>query len=211
MIQAFIFDLDGTLLDSMHEWDNIGYEYLQSKGVQPIPATLRETLKPLSMTQTAQLFIDEYGIPLQPQQICDEINRLVENMYRHTVQLKEGVREFLTAHRDMPMAIATATDRYLVEAALHRLGIGGYFRFILTSTEVGSSKQNPDIFLRAAQRLGVAVGEALVFEDALHAIRTAKRAGFPTVGIQEACFEQDAQDIRRYADQFVRTLNEVIL
>lgn len=211
MIRAFIFDLDGTLLDSMDEWDTIGYEYLRGKGVQHIPDTLRETIKPLSMAQTAQLFIDEYGICLPPQEICDEINMLVENMYRHEVQLKAGVKEFLRAHRHIPMAVATATDRHLVEAALQRLGIDGCFRFILTSTEVGNSKQSPDIFLQAAQRLGVDIGEALVFEDALHAIRTAKLAGFPTVGIYEPCFEQEAEEIKRYADQYVRNLNEVIL
>lgn len=207
-MRGFILDFDGTLVDSMHLWDNIGAEYLAHRGIATIPADLRETLKPMSLLQAAEYLIGQFYLPASPQEIMDEVNSMIEDKYRYAVELKDGVKTFLEKYKHVRMCIATATDRHLVEAALERLGIENSFRFVITSTEVGNSKQSPDIFLRAAERLGLAVADTVVFEDALHAIVTAKAAGFYTVGVYEAVFEAEQDEIRRAADAYVHNLGE---
>jgi thiamine-phosphate pyrophosphorylase len=205
--KGFIFDLDGTLLDSMAAWDNVGEEYLTQKGVKDIPQNIRELLKPKSLWEAAEYFIENMNLNLPPEQIVDEINLLIEEKYKFHFNAKDGVLDFLEANKHIKMCIATATDKPLVEHALKRLEIDHYFDFIITSTEVGNSKQSPDIFINAAEKLGLAVDEVVVFEDALHAIVTAKSAGFYTVGVYETAFENESEEIRLMADIFIDNLN----
>lgn len=208
MKKAFIFDLDGTLLDSMGIWVNFGVEYLTSKGITGIPRNLREILTPMSLLEAADYFRIQFGLSQSVQQIYDEINSMLLYKYKHEVQLKKDVLEFLQSHADRKMCIATATDRCLVENALNRLGIAPYFEFVITSSEVGNSKQNPDIYLQAASRLGVDISDCIVFEDALHAIRSAASAGFYVVGVYEMFFEPHLESIRGSANSFVHSLKE---
>jgi HAD superfamily hydrolase (TIGR01509 family) len=209
--KALIFDLDGTLLDSMSAWDTVGLEYLNLKTINHIPSNLLELLRPMSAVDSAKYFIAEFGIKLSPQQIGDEINGMIEEKYKFEIQPKEGVLEFLLQNKDRKMCIATATDRHLVEFALKRLELEKYFEFIITSSEVGCSKHKPDIFIKAAERLGLEAGDCVVIEDALHAIKSAKLGGFYTVGVYEKCFESEQETIKNYADQYVCNLSEVIL
>lgn len=211
MKKALIFDLDGTLLDSMNAWDTVGLDYLIHKEINNIPSNIMELLRPMSVVDAAKYFIAEFGIKLSPQQICDEINGMIEDRYKHEIQPKEGVLEFLLQNKDRKMCIATATDKHLVEFALKRLGIEKYFEFIITSTEVGCSKQKPDIFIKAAERLGLETGDCVVFEDAIHAIKSAKSGGFYTVGVYDKSFESEQETIKNYADQYVCNLNDVVL
>lgn len=207
-IKGLIFDLDGTLLDSMQLWDNIGEEYLNSKGIENTPCDLKDILKPLSLLQSAEYVIENFNIKLSSDQIMAEINAMIEDKYRYHVGMKKGVIEFLEKNKHLKMCVATATDRHLVEYALRRLDIDKYFDFIITSTEVGSSKQNPDIYIKAAAQLELPICQLVVFEDALHAIKAAKKAGFYTVGMHEAFFESDAEEIRRTADCYIMNLGE---
>lgn len=211
MKKALIFDLDGTLLDSMGAWDTVGLEYLNLKAIDHLPPDILELLRPMSAFDAAQYFIDEFGIRLSQQQICDEVNEIIEEKYKFEIQPKEGAPEFLSQNKDRKMCIATATDKHLVEFALKRLGLEEYFEFIITSSEVGCSKQKPDIFIRAAERLGLEAGDCVVFEDAPHAIKSAKLGGFHTVGVYDKCFESEQEAVKEYSDQYVYNLNEVIL
>lgn len=209
-IRGFIFDLDGTLLDSMGIWEDLGEKYLKQKNVTDIPHHLKDLLKPMGLLQAAEFFIEKFGIHRSPEQIKDEMYDMIEDNYKYHVPLKDGVRDFLVenSRRGMKMCIATATDRYMVEYALKRLDIDQYFDFIITSTEVGSSKENPDIYRKAAEKLGFSANEIVVFEDALHAIKTSKEAGFYTVGVEESVFEQEREKIIHEADCYIKNLNE---
>ena len=211
MKKALIFDLDGTLLDSMRAWDEVGLEYLYLKAISYIPANHLEVFRAMSVVDCAKYFIAQFGLKKPLQQICDEINDMIEVKYKHEIQPKEGVPEFLLKNKDRKMCIATATDRPLVEFALQRLGLEKYFEFIITSADVGCGKDQPDIFIKAAGRLGLEVGDCVVFEDAPHAIKSAKLAGFYAVGVYEKCFESEQETIKEYADQYVCNLSEVVL
>jgi HAD superfamily hydrolase (TIGR01509 family) len=209
--KALIFDLDGTLLDSMSAWDTVALEYLNLKSINQFSPDLLDILRPMSVAETAEYLIAELGIKLPMQQIVDEINELIGEKYKYEIQPKEGVCEFLLHNKDRKMCIATASEKHLVEDALIRLDLEKYFEFIITSTEVGCSKQEPEIFLKAAERLCMEVSDCIVFEDALHAIKSAKLGGFYTVGVYDKSFENEQEEIKKYADQYVCNLNEVIL
>ena len=149
----------------------------------------------------------------EPISIADEFNQMVEHRYLNEFPAKRDVLPFLEKLRSLgiPMCVATATDRYLAEAALKRLDMFQYFRFILTCTEVGHNKNEPVIFEKACSGLQVPKEHVIIFEDSLHAIQTAKNAGFYTVAIQEDSVSADEPKIKQLADQFVHNFAEVIL
>lgn len=207
-ITGAIFDMDGTLLDSMPVWDSVGLDYLKGLGLQPRPG-LREQLSTMSMRQAAAYFRSDYGVPLPEQEIVAGINARIEAFYRNTAPAKEGVAAFLQAlqSRGIRMCVATATDRHLAQAALRRTGLLGYFSFLVTCTET-QAKDRPEIFWEAQQRLGTRREETVVFEDALYAIRTAKQAGFPVAAVYDASSEADQAQIRRLADYYLQSFLE---
>jgi len=203
MIQGIIFDFDGTLFDSMFIWDTAGEVYLRSIGKEP-EADLQKVLKPMSLQQSAEYICEKYQIPLSAQDIMDGVNRTVEDFYFHTVEPKPGVIAFLEElhRRNIKMCIATATDRYQVEAALQRCGMRHFFSEIFTCTEVGRGKDRPDIFRKAMEHLQTDRSTTAVVEDAYHAIHTAKQDGFLVVGVYDS-HESRQQELLSLADVFL--------
>ena len=203
MLKGLIFDFDGTLFDSMFIWDTAGEVYLRSIGKEP-EADLQKTLKPMSLLQSAQYIREKYDIPLSVEDIMDGINRTVEVFYFHTVEPKPGVIDFLEElhHRNIKMCIATATDRYQVEAALQRCKMRHFFSEIFTCTEVGNGKDRPDIFRKAMEHLQTDRSNTAVVEDAYHAAHTAKQDGFMVVGVYDS-YESRQQELLQIADVFL--------
>lgn len=199
MIKGAIFDLDGTLLDSMWIWDTIGEDYLRTLGYEP-KEDINALFKTFSLRQAAEYYKRNYDVPLTVEQLMDGVNKTVESYYFHTVALKPGVIDFLEQlHRHgVKMCIATATDRYQVEAAIGRLGIAHYFADILTCTEVGHGKDEPYIFRRALECLGTDIRTTIVVEDSLHALKTAKADGFLTAGIYDS-HNSEQEEIKVYS------------
>ncbi len=211
MIKALIFDMDGTLLDTMSAWDNIGYEYLSSKGITAIPEKLDDELKAMTLLEASELFRKHFLPNNTKEQICDDLNNLIRHKYEYEFELKENTKEFLEMYKHLPKCVATATERSLVEPALKRLGIFDYFEFIITSYEVGNSKTEPDIFLQSAEKLGHKISETIVFEDAPFALKTAKTAGFYTVAIHDDSYKASIDIIKEYSDQYVNVITEFIM
>ena len=203
MIQGIIFDFDGTLFDSMFIWDTAGEVYLHSIGKEP-EDDLQKVLKPMSLLQSAEYIREKYHIPLSVEEIMDGVNRTVEGFYFHTVEPKPGVIDFLEElyRRNIKMCIATATDRYQVEAALQRCGMSHFFSEIFTCTEVGSGKDRPDIFRKAMEHLQTDRSTTAVVEDAYHAIHTAKQDGFLVIGVYDS-HESRQQELLSMADVFL--------
>ena len=200
MLKGLIFDFDGTLFDSMFIWDTAGESYLRSIGKKP-EADLQKVLKPMSLLQSAQYIREKYDIPLSVEDIMDGVNRTVEDFYFHTVEPKPGVIAFLEElhRRNIKMCIATATDRYQVEAALQRCKMRHFFSEIFTCTEVGSGKDRPDIFRKAMEHLQTNRSTTAVVEDAYHAVYTAKQDGFLVVAVYDS-HESRQQELLQLAD-----------
>ncbi|NLV87425.1 MAG: HAD family phosphatase [Clostridiales bacterium] len=194
MIHGAIFDMDGTLTDSMHLWQDIGARYLLSLGLTP-PENLNNTIGVMTMEEVSNLFTESYGIKKTPQEIRNEINLLLEPLYEKDVLPKSGVIELLELlkGRGVKMCVATATDRHLAEIALETTGLIGYFSEIFTCTMVGDGKEKPTIYEKSLEHLGTEKSDTLVFEDALYAVETAKSAGFVTVGVYDK-FSKWAQE-----------------
>jgi HAD superfamily hydrolase (TIGR01509 family) len=204
-----IFDLDGTLLDSMPVWANLGRDYLLSQGVRP-PADISGILKPMSLLQAAVYFQTEFNLPLTAEEMICGFNALIERQYRESVQLKPHALPFLKSLSEagVRLCVVTANDRPLTEAALLRLGVLQYFDFILTCTEAGSGKDEPHIFLQAVGMLGTPKEETILFEDALHAVATAKNAGLDVCGVFDASSAGDAKAIREIADYYIDSFED---
>ena len=187
MIQGLIWDLDGTLLDTMDRWDTLGGDYLRSLGYTPRPG-IDGDFRTFTVEQAAEYYIAQYGVPMSKEALVDGIHRAVEDIYRKTAPAREGVPAFLRELRDagVQMAMATATDRALTEAALVRLGLDGYFVGIVTCAEVGAGKTQPEVYRAALNLLGTERDKTMVAEDAVHAAETAARDGFPVLGVAES-------------------------
>lgn len=211
-ITGAIFDLDGVLLDSMFIWDTLGETYLKSQGIQP-REDINEALRPMSLLQAAEYFYSDYGINESVQEIMDGINRLVEHYYVDLVKPKPGVIHFLDKLKNnhVKMCITTATDRFMVDAALKRNKMEQYFERIFTCTEVGHGKDEPDIFLQAFEYLGISKKGTIVFEDALYAIKTAKNADFPVVAVYDNSARSHQAEIIKIADAYITTFEEMEL
>ena len=202
-----IFDMDGTLVDSMRYWQLLGREYLASKGVTDIPEEVLEKTKPMTMTESSALFIETFGFPGTPEEVAAEINGMMEMHYRKDVPLKDGVAEYLKslAECGVRMCVASATAEPLMQACLKRLGVLECFEFLLSCETVGAGKNRPDVYFAAAQRLGCRPEEAAVYEDALYAAKTAKQAGFYVVGIYDETAGRHWQELSQLADETIRS------
>lgn len=209
-LQSAIFDMDGTLLDSMPMWQELGVSLLGRFGVEA-DAELQERLKPMTLRQGAAYCWETYHLEPTVEELVALLEQRVDHFYHNEVQAKPGVARFLSLLKmeGVWMYVATATDRHLAEAALRHAGIDGFFRGLVTSAEVGSGKDNPEIFERAMRRLRSNKKDTVVFEDSLHAIRTAKAAGFRVAGVYDASSEAQQEEIRSLADYYIRSFDEM--
>lgn len=202
-----IFDMDGTLVDSMIFWKDLASEYLRSKGVDSIPADILERIKPMTMSQSAALFQAEFSLSGN---IEAEMNAMMDAHYRNDIPLKPGVAEYLHAlHKHgVRMCVASATAEHLMAACLGRLGVLRCFDFLLSCETVGAGKRSPLVYHEAARRLGADAAETAVYEDALYAVQTAKNAGFYVVGVHDECADWDA--VKSIADEVILNWEEAI-
>ena len=208
-IHGAIFDLDGVLLDSMAVWNDLGVRYLIKRGIQPEDG-LSQILFSMSMEQGADYLKEHYHLPDTSQEILNGIEQMIRDFYFYEVQPKEGAKELLQFLQDqnIKMIAATSSPREHVTKALQRTGLLDYLQQIYTTGEVGESKHTPLIYQLAAESLGTKPEETLVFEDSLYALKTAKNAGFRSIGVYDADGETDQEGVRQTGELYLRTLND---
>lgn len=209
MINGVIFDVDGVLLNSMPIWENLGELYLRELGIEA-EKDLGKKLFTLSMEEAAEYLTSQYNLDKSVEEVVSGFARAVKEFYEERVPLKEGVREYLNEFRarKIPMVIATSGDRRNTEAALKRLKIYSYFQGIYTCSEIGSGKDQPDIYFAAALQMDTDPEQTWVFEDTLHALRTAKSAGFRTVAVYDKSSDRDLAEIWNTAEIYLPDLND---
>lgn len=206
-----IFDLDGTLLDSMPYWASVGMRFLQERNIViPDIQELALRLKTMTLPEAAVFFQEDYHVQDSAEEICRQIDHMIEDDYLYRAPLKDGVRDMLEGlHRQgVRMCVASATSHTLVEAALRRVGILEYFQFIVTCGDLNTSKNQPYIFDECARRLGTEKTTTGVFEDSLHCVRTASRAGYPVIGVYDASAASEETEIRSLCRQYIRDWTE---
>lgn len=210
-LQSAIFDMDGTLLDSMHIWNGIWAQLVKNHGFELSPE-VNEKLMTYTPLAGAQYCKETFGLSQTPEELIAETSDMVKHFYTHDVQPKPGVVKFLSLLKmeGVWMYVATNTDRQLVEAALEHTGLRSYFRGVITSSEVGKGKrESPEIYERAMQRLQSNKLNTVIFEDAVHAIRTAKDAGFRVCGVYDEVSKADQEEIQKLSDYYIRSFDEM--
>lgn len=208
--KAAIFDLDGTLLDSMDSWDDVGKTFLENQDIKS-PHNLNEIIKEMSFNESANYFKNSLGVKLSVEEIINSINKIVEDKYVYEIKLKPYVKEYLYSlkSKGIKMCIATELDKTLSEKALKRLGILDCFEFIITSKEVSIGKSKPDIYIKSMQKLGFPKRDIIVFEDSLYSIKTAKNEGFDVIGVYDESSKEDLEKIKELSNYFIYSFKEM--
>lgn len=210
MHHTYIFDFDGTLVDSMPCWAEKVLTILRECGVS-YPPDIINTVTPLGDRGTAEYFRDVLGVPLTLEAMLHRMDELGLPAYRDEIGSKEGVREYLTALRaaGCTVHVLTASPHKMVDPCLLRLGLFDLFDNVWSTDDFGRSKSDPEIYREAARRIGVDVSDVVFFDDNLTAIRTARQAGLYAVGVYDASSEKLEKQIRCAADRYVRSMTEL--
>lgn len=211
-IRGAIFDMDGTLTESMHLWIEIGRRYLEGLGYTVSPEQNREMTKML-LEPMALYMQDQFGITKSQSRIVDEINKIVEPDYFETVVVKPTVVESLEAmqERGIRMCVATATDRHLTEACLKRNGIDRFFSAVFTCGEEHCNKRTSLIYDKARAHLGTSPEETYIFEDTYVSILGAKQSGCRVVALEDRWSEKKRDLIKEAADVYVERMGDLDL
>lgn len=210
-IKGAIFDLDGTLVDSMWVWSKIDIDYLKSKG-HALPENLNSEICHLSFTQTANYFKERFSLSDSIDTILKDWNNMAYNHYSENVKLKDGVKEFLDKLKEnnIKIALATSNSVTLLEACLKNNGIYDYFDSITTTDEVSNGKNCPDVYLLAAKKLNVNPKNCIVFEDILPAIKGAKAADMTVIAVSDKHSLNDLDEIINHSDKYINSYFELI-
>lgn len=202
-MKGYIFDLDGTVLDSMGVWRNIDVEFLGRRGLE-FTEEYAKALSSMKLGLAAEYTINLYGLNESADDIIKEWLDAARREFKEKVGLKAYARELLEALKEkgIPMAVATTSQKELYMPALERNGILEYFDVIVDSDMVTKGKESPEIFLAAAKALGLEPWECMVFEDTAAGIRSAKSAGFTVAAVLDELQETEHPDIKEIADRY---------
>lgn len=210
-IKAAIFDMDGTLIDSMGVWTKIDIDFLEKRGFQ-VPQNLKSSIEHLTFLECAEYFKEKFALQDTLQEIMDEWNEMAKDAYEYNIRLKPGVKEYLNLLKTLgiKLSIATSNTLSLIEKVLKSNEIYCFFDSITTVDEVTRGKNFPDIYLLAAKKLGVLPTECIVFEDILPAVLGAKAAGMKVIGVNDAYSDYQQDDIRKHVDKYIFEFYELI-
>lgn len=210
-ITSVIFDLDGTLVDSMGVWGEIDIQYLGELGYE-VPPELQGIVEGMSFTETAAYFKERFRIPDTVEEIKQRWQDMAMDQYRHHVPLKPGAAEFLPwlKERGITVGMASSNHMSLIEAVLGNHGIRSYFDCIITSCDVKKGKPAPDVYLEAARRLGADPGRCLVFEDIVPGLLAGKNAGMAVCAVRDDYSLHQEEEKRAVADYYIHSYRQIM-
>lgn len=203
-IQSVIFDLDGTLVDSMWLWHDIDVEFLEKRGLT-LPETYQRDIEGMSFTETAVYTKELFHLSESVEELKEIWNRMAIEKYTYEVPFKPGAEEFLKYCKEhkISVGIATSNSRELVENVIEAQKISGFFDCIVTSCEVARGKPAPDVYLEAARRCAASPGNCLVFEDVVSGILAGKAAGMRVCAVEDAASLHQKARKRELADYYI--------
>lgn len=210
-IDAVLFDLDGTLVDSMWMWKEIDIEYLGRFGI-PLPEGLQSEIEGMSFSETAQYFKTRFHIPDSIEKMQEDWNQMAWDKYTYQVPFKDGAMEFLTyCHKNgIRLGIATSNSRELVENVIRVHGVFDYFDCIVTGCDVEKGKPAPDVYLEAARICGAEPHKCLVFEDIVPGIQAGKAAGMKVCAVEDDYSRYQEKEKRRLSDYFIKNYYDIM-
>ena len=197
-----IFDMDGTLVDSMWCWNNVYIEFLRAHGAGEAAEELVAHTAHLTTYESAALFRDYLSLDRSAADIAFALDEHMKELYQHTVQEKPGVRAYLERLRNeaVHMCVVSSTPEPLIRICLERLELLPFFSFILSCDTIGKGKEEPDAYLAAAMRLDAVPADVAVYEDSPTALLTAKMAGFHTVAVYDESSQTHWNEMCKAAD-----------
>ena len=209
--KALLFDMDGTLLESMHVWKQIDVLFLGKFGLE-VPKDLQKAIEGFSFHETAVYFRERFSLPLSVEEIEAEWNRMAEDQYLHHIRFHERAEEFLRYAKasGFALGICTTNSRELVDALLNERGLGDIFDVVITGTEVKKGKPAPDIYLAAAEALKVEPARCLVFEDILPGIMAGLAAGMEVCAVRDSFSMPVDQEKRELANYYLSHYAELL-
>lgn len=210
-MKGAIFDLDGTLLDSMGVWREIDVEFLGKRGFA-VPEDYLKAITAKNFFAGAVYTIERFSLPESPEEVISEWFAMAVEAYAHEVALKPHTKEYLKLlkHRGIKIAAATSSEARLFEPCLKAHDIYQYFDAFAVTAEVQRPKGFPDVYEKAADKLGLTASDCVVYEDIYKGIEGAKMGGFYVVGVEDehSCYEKEL--IRRDADYYIESFEELL-
>ena len=210
-IKACIFDLDGTLVDSMWMWPEIDKEYLGRFGIE-YDDNLKNEIDGISFHETAVYFKNKFGISDSIEKICKDWEDMAYDKYKNEVKEKRGCQKFLEQlkSKGIKMGIATSNKRSMVDVVLESLGMKNFFEVITTSDEVKKGKPAPDVYLTTAKLLNVEPKHCLVFEDVVAGIIAGKSAGMKVCAVEDNFTREVRQRKKELSDYYIDDYSELL-
>lgn len=209
-IEAVIFDLDGSLVDSMWLWKDIDIEYF-AKFNKVLPDNLQAQIEGMSFSETAQYIKIHFDFPVSVEEMKSDWNAMALYKYQHEVPLKPGINEFLTYCREnsIKLGIATSNSRELVSEVIKAHNLEHYFDCIMTGCDVEKGKPSPDIYLAVAGELGIEPIHCLVFEDIIPGIIAGKNAGMKVCAVEDDYSKQQEKEKKATTDYYIKDYFEI--
>jgi len=208
MIEAVIFDLDGILIDSEHVWDEVRQQLAEERGGRWNENASRDMMG-MSSIEWSRYMRDVVGLEEEPEEISAEVVRRLEERYRTEIPLIPGAEQAVERlGARWPLALASSSNRELIDLVLTESGVGGFFRASVSSEEVARGKPAPDVFLEAARRLDADPTRCAAIEDSENGILAAKAAGMRTIAIPNPQYPPH-EDALTSADLVLATIEEL--
>ena len=209
--EGAIFDLDGTLLDSMGIWHQIDVDFLAKRGFE-VPEDYQRVITPMGSFDAAVYTIERFALDETPGGLIQEWLDMAYEAYSELLPLKPYAYDYVeklhqTGRR---LAIATSSERYLVMPALERTGLLPMLDTVVTVKDVSRGKGFPDIYEKAAGDLGLAPEKCAVYEDIIEGIRGAKAGGFLAVGVYERQYKGSYEEMKQESDVYIHSVEELI-
>ena len=210
-IHGAIFDMDGTILDSIGVWDKIDHDYLSSRGIE-VPEDYARTISSLTSVECAKYSIARFDLKDSVEDLINEWEERALFEYANNLALKDGAKEYIERlkEKNIKIALATSSSKRLYEAALKHTGVYDLFDAFISTDNTKSGKGEPEVYITAAEMLGAAIENCVIFEDVPHAVKGAKKSGAKVCAVYDKRWKEDEEYLQSIADEYIKSFKELL-